>query len=77
MSMVDIKKSEEEEKTEGEKEFTQDELNELPAIPDMDENEGNNPNDDSGIRESIKDFFNNEEDMKNREPEFTANFAEE
>ena len=31
----------------------------------MDENENNNPNDDSGIRESIKDFFNNEEDMKN------------
>ena len=40
MSIVDIKKEEaSEEKKEGDTEFTRDELNSLPAIPDMDENE--------------------------------------
>jgi hypothetical protein len=58
-------------------EFTEDELNEMPMIPDKDEEEENKANDDSDIRESIKQFFDCEEDMKNREPEFTGDFAAE
>ena len=49
----------------------------MPNIPDKDEEEENNKNDDSDIRESIKQFFDCEEDMKQREPEFTGDFGAE
>ena len=48
----------------------------MPMIPDKDEEDENNKNDDDDIRESIKQFFDGEEEIKAREPEFTGQFGE-
>lgn len=49
----------------------------MPMIPDKDEEEENNKNDDSDIRESIKQYFDGKDEMVAREPEFTGDFGEE
>jgi hypothetical protein len=56
LSMVDIPKEPAPTAATGEQ-FTEEELNACPLIPDKDEEEVNNKNDDSDIRESIKQFF--------------------
>lgn len=54
LTMVDVAKPPDAEAKATGEQFTEAELNEMPAIPDKDEDEETNKNDDSDIRESIK-----------------------